>query len=78
MNVSEIVDELGLDQTAVSHDLSRLKKCGFVEVEVNGKFRNYKLNNDTIKPLMDLIDRHMSNYCIHILRKDKLNGGNGK
>lgn len=71
MNVSEIIDELKMDQTAVSHDLSRLKKCGFVNVEINGKFRNYKLNEETIKPLMDLIDKHMSNYCVHILRESK-------
>ena len=32
-NVSEIVKELNIDQTSVSHDLNRLKKCGFVEVE---------------------------------------------
>lgn len=70
-NVSEIVDELKIDQTAASHDLRRLKKCGFVEVEVRGKFRYYKLNKKTIKPLMDLIDKHMSQHCIHILRHMK-------
>ncbi|MEK6918835.1 MAG: metalloregulator ArsR/SmtB family transcription factor [Nanoarchaeota archaeon] len=69
-NVSQIIGELKMDQTAVSHDLSRLKKCGFVKVDVNGKFREYSLNGETIKPLMSLIDKHMSQYCIHIL-----NGG---
>ncbi|MEK6844838.1 MAG: transcriptional regulator, partial [Nanoarchaeota archaeon] len=29
-NVSEIMANLKMDQTAVSHDLARLKKCGFV------------------------------------------------
>ena len=67
-NVSEIMAELKMDQTAVSHDLARLKRCGFVNVKVDGKFRYYELNNKTIKPLMDLIDKHMSEYCIHILR----------
>ena len=70
-NVSEIIKELGMDQTSVSHDLSRLKNCGFVDVEVEGKFRYYKLNEQTIKPLMSLIDKHMSEHCIHILRKSK-------
>ena len=72
-NVSEIIKELKLNQTAVSHDLKRLKDCGFVKVEINGKFREYKLNIKTIKPLMTLIDKHMSGHCIHILRKNKLN-----
>lgn len=70
-NVSQIIKELKMDQTAVSHDLQRLKKCGFVEVEIDKKFRYYKLNNQTIKPLMNLIDKHMSRNCIHILKEDK-------
>lgn len=68
MSVSEIMRELGMDQTASSHDLARLKKCGFVNVETNGKFRYYSLNQQTIAPLMKLIDEHMSKNCIHILR----------
>ncbi len=73
-NVSEIIEEFGADQTAVSHDLARLKQCGFVMVETDGKFRYYHINEQTIKPLMVLIDKHMSDYCIHILRT--LKGGN--
>ncbi|MBI5803964.1 winged helix-turn-helix transcriptional regulator [Candidatus Pacearchaeota archaeon] len=76
-NVSEIVDEIGADQTAVSHDLARLKNCGFVVSEIEGKFRYYKLNEKTIKPLMDLIDKHMSKYCVHILH-DMQGGKNEK
>jgi len=77
MNVSEIVDGIKGEQTAVSHDLARLKNCGFVESEIKGKFRYYKLNKKTIDPLMDLIDKHMCGNCIHILRsKNKFNGGN--
>src|SRR3989344_5174237 len=59
-NVSEIMLEMNMDQTAVSHDLSRLKQCGFVDVEIEGKFRYYKLNDKTVKPLMTLIDQHMA------------------
>lgn len=70
-NVSEIINELKADQSAVSHDLRRLKECGFVEVETDGKFRYYKLNETAIKPLMNLIDKHMSKNCIHILRKTR-------
>jgi len=68
MNVSELAKKLQMNQTALSHDLNRLKKCGFVQVEIKGKYRYYKLNEKTIRPIMDLIDGHMSNYCIHILR----------
>lgn len=69
-NVSEIMNVLQMDQTAVSHDLARLRKCGFVLTEREGKFVYYKLNGETIKPLMDIIEKHMSHYCIHILRSE--------
>ncbi|MBR9704792.1 winged helix-turn-helix transcriptional regulator [Candidatus Pacearchaeota archaeon] len=69
MNVSEIVKELNMDQTAISHDLKRLKECGFVTSIINGKFRYYKLNKKTILPIMDLIDKHMAGHCIHILER---------
>lgn len=67
-NVSEIMRVLGMDQTAVSHDLARLKKCGFVTVTVNGSYRYYSLNKSTIEPLLQIIDEHMKHHCIHILK----------
>jgi DNA-binding transcriptional ArsR family regulator len=70
-NVTQLVEELGMEQTAVSHDLARLKDCGFVDVKIEGKFRYYSLNENTIGPLMKLIDKHMSGNCIHILRKSR-------
>ena len=70
-NVSEIIKETEMNQTAVSHDLARLKRCGFVFSEINGKYRYYNLNKKTIKPLMELIDKHMVEFCIHILRNKK-------
>ncbi len=66
-NVSEIIENLRMDQTAVSHDLARLKQCGFVNSERKGKFVYYRLNEETIKPLMSLIEKHMAEYCLHIL-----------
>ncbi|MEK6853024.1 MAG: metalloregulator ArsR/SmtB family transcription factor, partial [Nanoarchaeota archaeon] len=73
-NVGEIMSELKMDQTAVSHDLARLKRCGFVIVEVDGKYRYYKLNDLTIGPLISLIDKHMKEYCVHIVEEMKEKG----
>ncbi len=70
-SVSKIVDALKISQPKVSHDLARLKKCGFVKVRIVKNFRHYSLNKKTIFPLMKLIDCHMSKYCIHILHKMK-------
>ena len=50
---------------------SRLKKCGFVIQEIKGKFRYYKLNEKTIKPLIEIIDKHMAEFCVHILMNKK-------
>lgn len=68
-NVSEIMEVLNRDQTSVSHDLARLKRCGFVHVTIEGKFRYYALNDKTIAPLMKIIEEHMSHHCIHILHE---------
>ena len=70
-NVSQIIRELKMDQTSVSHDLSRLKQCGFVSSETEGKYRYYKLNEQSIKTLMEIIEKHMLKYCIHILKSNR-------
>lgn len=70
-NVSEIMKELNMNQTVVSHNLARLKLCGFVVDEIDGKFRYYTLNKETIKPLMEIIEKHMSKYCIYMLKTMK-------
>jgi len=70
-NVSEIIKELNMNQANVSHDLARLKKCGFVLMEAKKQYRYYKLNEKTIKPLMTLIDEHMTGYCVHIFRESR-------
>ncbi len=73
-NVSEIYEAIGKEQTSTSHDLARLRQCGFVKVDVKGKFRYYSLNEKTIEPIMILIDKHMAGNCIHILHKQKMKG----
>ncbi|NCO11620.1 helix-turn-helix transcriptional regulator [Candidatus Pacearchaeota archaeon] len=70
-NVGEVMQELKMNQTAVSHDLRRLKECGFVLSERDGKFVYYILNDKSLGPLMEIIESHMSKYCIHILRDMK-------
>mgnify|MGYP001612011549 FL=1 len=71
LSVSEIVKILKISQPTVSHDLARLKKCGFVKAKTSKNFRHYSLNEKTINPLMGLIDAHMGEYCMHILNEIK-------
>ena len=62
-NVSQLIKDLGIHQTSVSHSLKRLLICGFVFVEKNGKERIYTVNKKTIKPLINLMGNHVDNYC---------------
>ncbi len=62
-NVSEIVKDLMLEQSKVSHALQSLKACNIVNVEQRGKERIYSLNEDTIVPMLKLIDKHASIHC---------------
>jgi len=65
-NVTQICKELKFNQTTVSHNLRRLKTCSFVFASKNGKERIYSLNKTTIKPLMELIDKHTDKFCKHL------------
>jgi len=62
-NVSEIINEIGGEQSKVSHALSNLRKCNIVEVEKKGKQRVYSLNKKTIIPILKLIDSHVKHCC---------------
>lgn len=61
--VTEIVEGTGLRQSTVSVNLQQLLACRFVRLERQGKEHCYSLNAETIRPLLQLLDRHVENYC---------------
>jgi len=63
-NVGEISRKLNLEQSVVSHSVKRLLLCHFVDVKQQGKERIYTINTDTVKPLFNLINKHVDTYCI--------------
>jgi len=67
MNVSEIQQATNYEQSVVSHNLRKLKQCGFIIQEIRGKYRYYQVNKETIKPILDLIDGHMKKNCLKII-----------
>ncbi len=71
LNVQEISEKTKIEQTTISHNLRRLNHCGFVEKEIKGKYRYYSLNKKTIEPILNSINKHMSNHCIHIVRGER-------
>lgn len=62
-SVSEIVSELKVEQSKVSHALKSLKSCNIVSSKQKGKQRIYSLNKKTILPMLKLIDKHSKSYC---------------
>lgn len=65
-NVTEICNHLKMKQPTVSKNLRRLEHCGFVTSKQSGKVVVYTLNSKTIKPLTQLMNKHMDNYCSKI------------
>ena len=59
MCVSEIVKKLGIEQSRVSHKLRCLEKNCFVSSERNGKQKIYRINRETISPMIDIIKKHV-------------------
>lgn len=62
--VSTIAQTLAVEQSSVSHSLKQLLLCHFVTVTQTGKERIYGINKDTVQPLFDLIEEHVSTYCV--------------
>ena len=66
MNVGELAEKLGIEQSRASHALKQLKKCGFVKAERSGKEIAYSLNKSAFESLkarkgeslMDIVKRH--------------------
>lgn len=61
--VTEIAEKLDYEQSLVSHHLRRLETCGFVSFEQKGNEHIYKLNKETVGPLLLLMDKHIDKFC---------------
>lgn len=72
MSVSEICGELGLEQTLVSHNLKCLSFCGLVTTNREGKSRLYSVNEQTVPPLMKIVDNHLRKYAGNLFSCDVL------
>jgi len=64
-NVSQLVAELKMEQSRISHNLQCLIKNGFVTVEQVGKQRVYSLNKDTIVPILKAVKKHVEKYSVN-------------
>lgn len=63
--VSELCVKINEEQSKISHNLKILMNCHFVKVKQNGKRRIYSINEQTIKPLMEIVKKHVVINCSH-------------
>ena len=63
MNVSQLAESLGQEQSMISHNLRSLVQCRFVQVERKGRERYYSINLETVDPLFKIIENHSENFC---------------
>lgn len=72
MGVSQICDELGMEQTLISHNLKCLTFCGLVTSSREGKSRIYSVNAKTVLPLLSIVDDHLRSYASNLFACDAL------
>jgi DNA-binding transcriptional regulator GbsR (MarR family) len=66
--VQEICTELGREQSLISHALSTLRECNFVDYRKEGKKSIYYIKSDIFtkkknKPLFEIFEEHAKKYC---------------
>jgi DNA-binding transcriptional ArsR family regulator len=64
MSVSEIAEKVNGEQSAVSHNLSKLSKCHILDVKKVGKKRVYSLNMETVIPILRTVEEHVRRHCL--------------
>jgi len=62
-NVNDICKDIKEEQSKVSHNLKTLSNCNIVFSKRKGKFIKYSLNKKTIKPLIEIVNKHMITFC---------------
>jgi DNA-binding transcriptional ArsR family regulator len=61
--VKDIAKEVGEERSKVSHALRTLHHCSFVFSEKDGRKNIYRINEETVIPLLEMCDRHTKKFC---------------
>ncbi|NQV09057.1 helix-turn-helix transcriptional regulator [Candidatus Woesearchaeota archaeon] len=69
LSVSQIIEKVKEEQSAVSHNLRKLAGCKILHVEKSGKERIYSLNKDTVLPMLKLAEKHVKKHCFMKVKK---------
>ena len=63
MNVTELSEALGQEQSMISHNLEKLTRCRFVCSTRKGKAIVYSLNKETASALFNAVKNHAKKHC---------------
>jgi len=63
MNVTQLSEALGQEQSMVSHNLEKLTRCKFVHSDRKGKTIVYSLNKETASTLFNTVKNHAQKHC---------------
>jgi len=63
MNVTQLSEALGQEQSMVSHNLEKLTRCRFVNSKRKGKTIVYSLNKETASALFNTVKNHAQKHC---------------
>jgi len=63
MNVTDLADALGQEQSMISHNLKSLERCNLVSGERRGKEKVYAVNSDTVEGIFKLVENHAEKHC---------------
>jgi len=63
LSVNEISETTKIEQSKVSHALKTLYECGIVFSKRKGKQKIYTLNKKTIRPILKILETHMTSFC---------------
>ena len=63
LTVTQICEALNQEQSKISHNLKRMTMCNILSVTPKKNFRYYSLNEDSIVPILKIIDKHVNMHC---------------
>jgi len=61
--VCEIIEELGKEQSLISHHLQALRRCGLICGRRNGKKIMYRLADPSILELLTDVEKLTNKFC---------------
>lgn len=64
LSVTQIAKKVGDEQSAVSHNLLKMSGCRILNVRKDGKQRIYSLNEETVVPLLNIVEGHVKRCCL--------------